>query len=67
MRANNPLVIPRNHKVEEALKAASENNIELFNKLLMILKNPYVDQKNISEYQSLAPITEKKYQTYCGT
>ena len=67
MRANNPLVIPRNHKVEEALKAASENNIELFNKLLMILKNPYADQKNISEYQSLAPITEKKYQTYCGT
>ena len=67
MRSSNPLVIPRNYKVEEALKNASENNMELFDKLLMFLKNPYVDQKNIYTYQSLAPITEKKYQTYCGT
>jgi uncharacterized protein YdiU (UPF0061 family) len=67
MRDSNPLVIPRNFKVEEALKAANENDIKLFDKLLKILKNPYAIQKNISGYQSQAPITEKKYQTYCGT
>ena len=67
MRNTNPTVIPRNQKVEEALHDSSENNLKLLNKLLIILKNPYDIQKNISEYQSPAPITEKKYQTFCGT
>ena len=67
MKNTNPTVIPRNQKVEEALHDSSENNLKLLNKLLIILKNPYDIQKNISEYQSPAPITEKKYQTFCGT
>ena len=66
MRKVNPNVIPRNHKVEEALSAAENNNFSVMNKLLSVLKNPY-DTKDISEYQSPAPLTKKKYKTYCGT
>ena len=67
MRSSNPIVIPINHKVEEALNAANENNLELLKNLLTVLENPYADQKNILDYQSPLPITEKKFQTFCGT
>ncbi len=65
MRKTNPIVIPRNHKVEEALDAANNNNLELMNKLLAILKKPFNNQDNIMNYQS--PSNNKDYQTFCGT
>ena len=65
MRNTNPTVIPRNHKVEEALNAANEDNIEVMNRLLDVLSKPYSNQKNIENYQSLS--TDKEYQTFCGT
>ena len=65
MKKTNPVVLPRNHKVEEALAAANENNIEVINKLLSVLSKPYDNQKNIKNYQT--PSTNKEYQTFCGT
>ncbi len=65
MKKNNPIVIPRNHKVEEALEAADNNDYELINKLLVILKKPYNSQDNIMNYQS--PSSNNNYQTFCGT
>jgi uncharacterized protein YdiU (UPF0061 family) len=65
MKKTNPVVIPRNHKVEEALNSANENNIEVINKLLTVLSKPYDNQKNIENYQS--PFIDKEYQTFCGT
>ena len=67
MKENNPIVIPRNHKVEEALTEAEEGNLEKFKKLLIILKNPYQTQDKIEEYQVPSPLTNEKYQTFCGT
>ena len=67
MKSVNPLVIPRNHKVEEALLAANNNDLSLFNKLIKILEKPYENQKNISDYQLPAPLSNSKYQTFCGT
>ncbi len=67
MRENNPIVIPRNHKVEEALAEADEGNLDKIKKLLNILKNPYKNQNYIEEYQVPAPLNKKKYQTFCGT
>ena len=51
MKDNNPVIIPRNHKVEEALKAANEDNLEVMNKLLSKFDNPYGEQKDIEDYQ----------------
>ena len=65
MKNSNPVVIPRNHKVEEALKEANENNLEVMNKLLSILTKSYENQKNIEDFQS--PSNTKEYQTFCGT
>ena len=65
MRKNNPIVIPRNHKVEEALEAANNDSLKLLNKLLVILKKPYNSQDNIMNYQS--PSSNLSYQTFCGT
>ena len=67
MRENNPTVIPRNHKVEEALAEADKGNLDKMKKLLTILKNPYDNQSNIQEYQMPAPSSNEKYQTFCGT
>ena len=67
MKSNNPTVIPRNHKVEEALSEADKGNLEKMKKLLTILKDPYNIQNDVEEYQLPAPLTNEKYQTFCGT
>ena len=65
MKNTNPIVIPRNHKVEEALLGANENNLDDLNNLLSVLENPYDNLQNINEFQS--PSSDINYQTYCGT
>ena len=67
MKKNNPIVIPRNHKVEEALTEANNGNLEKMKKLNDILKYPYSNQEDIAEYQVPAPMSNEKYQTVCGT
>jgi len=67
MRSNNPLVIPRNHKVEEALESANNDNLNSLKNLLRILEKPYEDKKKINEYQFPAPPSDKIYKTFCGT
>ena len=66
MRSVNPLVIPRNHKIEDSLEKANNGNLKLFNKLLEILKKPYVQQENISDYLKMDS-SSKEYKTFCGT
>lgn len=68
MKKNNPVVIPRNHRVEEALSAAVNNNdYTVMNKLLEAINNSY-DYSNVSEYYSELPKpTSCPYKTYCGT
>ncbi len=67
MRENNPIIIPRNHKVEEALTEAEKGNLEKIMRLLSILKNPYSNKEITSEYQMPDTESKTKYQTYCGT
>ena len=67
MRSANPLVIPRNHKVEEALESANNDDLNPMKNLLKVLKKPYENHEGISEYQFPAPTSDKKYQTFCGT
>ena len=66
MKSVNPLVIPRNHKIEESLEYAKDNNFEPFKKFLEILRKPYVEQENISNYLKMDS-SSKGYKTFCGT
>ena len=66
MKTVNPLIIPRNHKVEEALVAAEKNDLKLINKLIEILKDPYAQKDDIFDYQ-IPSNSDEKYQTFCGT
>ena len=67
MRFANPLVIPRNHKVEEALSSANKGDLNPMLKLLKVLEKPYEKQEITNNYQSPKPETNEKYQTFCGT
>ena len=68
MRSANPYVIPRNHKVEEVLTAASESgNLEPMKKLLSELNNPYDYREDTNEYRIVPKPSNIQYQTFCGT
>ena len=66
MSSFNPLVIPRNHKVEEVLNEANKGNLEPLSSFLEVLSDPYNIKKNISKYQIVTGV-KKGYQTFCGT
>jgi uncharacterized protein YdiU (UPF0061 family) len=67
MRSVNPIFIPRNHKVEEALKDASENKLETLNQLLEVIKYPYKDNGMLMDYQQPMSNENGDYKTFCGT
>jgi uncharacterized protein YdiU (UPF0061 family) len=67
MRSVNPIFIPRNHKVEEALKDASENKLETLNQLLEVIKSPYKDNGMLKDYQQPMSNENGNYKTFCGT
>lgn len=64
MEQYNPVVIPRNHLVEQALSEATEGNLTSFENLLNLLSNPY-NSKN--EMQTVPDGYDQQYQTFCGT
>tara|TARA_B100001027_G_scaffold191355_1_gene145640 strand:- start:237 stop:557 length:321 start_codon:yes stop_codon:yes gene_type:complete len=67
MKTVNPVIIPRNHNVEKALSDAEKNNYKSLNMLLKVTQNPYDPKVDISKFQSPAPTSKEKYQTFCGT
>ncbi|MEB3286064.1 MAG: YdiU family protein [Vampirovibrionales bacterium] len=68
MRTHNPCVIPRNHRVEEALQAAAENNdLTVMENLLTVLKTPYADLPENNQYRLPPDPGGAAYQTFCGT
>lgn len=65
---SNPAVIPRNHRVEQALKLAeAEGDMSLVHRLLAVVKSPYSVADQDREYQQLPSPQERVYQTFCGT
>lgn len=68
MKANNPAVIPRNHRVEEALEAAvKEADFSVMESLLGVLSDPYEYSQEQDEYAALPGQTSCSYRTFCGT
>ncbi len=65
MRAANPAVIPRNHKVEEALTAATAGDMAPFRALLAAISTPFADAPEA--FTLPAPAGLGDYVTYCGT
>lgn len=68
MRNSNPAVIPRNHRVEEALAAAeNEGDLTILERLLKVLSTPYAYTPEQEEYCSLPAAANMPYRTFCGT
>ncbi|MGD6901516.1 protein adenylyltransferase SelO [Bacillus infantis] len=67
MQNSNPAVIPRNHRVEEALEAAVEGDYSLMGRLLNVLAKPYAHAEAAEEYCTGPDDDGKGYVTYCGT
>jgi uncharacterized protein YdiU (UPF0061 family) len=68
MNNHNPAVIPRNHRVEEALEAAVERaDYSVMEKLLGFLSQPYQDPPEQAGYHLPAPPSAQPYRTFCGT
>ncbi|MCP8971291.1 protein adenylyltransferase SelO [Ectobacillus ponti] len=68
MRRSNPAVIPRNHRVEEALKAAEEQgDYGVMERLLQALANPYAHSPEQEEYTTPPAPSHLPYRTFCGT
>ncbi len=67
MLNSNPAVIPRNHKVEEALEAAVQGNYSVMERLLKVLSRPYGHLPEQAEYCTLPAPSGQPYRTFCGT
>ena len=67
MKNSNPAVIPRNHRVEEALTASENGDFYVMNNLLKALANPFEHSDFQKEYSKPAPKSQCDYKTYCGT
>lgn len=67
LRRTNPVVIARNHLVEEALDAAEAGDLEPFEELLAQVRNPYSPRDGRERYAEPAAPSSGRYVTYCGT
>ncbi|WP_313071170.1 protein adenylyltransferase SelO [Lacrimispora sp.] len=67
MKSHNPAIIPRNHRVEEALVAANEGDLSKMHQLLNALDNPYGYTPEQEEFSTLPSPEFCHYKTFCGT
>ena len=69
MRRVNPRIIARNHRVEEALAAASDaGDLGPFEALLQAIRRPWDDDPALATYAEPAPASyTERYRTFCGT
>ena len=68
MRRANPVYIPRNHKVEEALEAAvTRGDYRSLRRLLAVLSDPFRARPGQQAWEDPAPPSFGPYRTFCGT
>ena len=67
MDRTNPVYIPRNHLVEEALAAAVDGDLEPFSQLLAAVTAPFEERPGLERYAAAAPEGFGPYRTFCGT
>lgn len=67
MKQSNPAVIPRNHRVEEALDAAEAGDVSKLERLHQVLSSPFAYTDDQEEYTTLPEPPDRPYRTFCGT
>lgn len=67
MRRANPAYIPRNHRIEAAIRAALGGDLGPFERLNAILARPFDDQPEWAAYQAAPAPGEEVQRTFCGT
>ena len=63
----NPVYVPRNHLVEEALDAATDGDLQPLHRLLEAVTRPFDERPGLERYAAPAPEDFGKYRTFCGT
>ncbi len=68
MRRSNPVVIPRNHHMENTIQAClTMNNSKPAEDFIKVLASPYEPVQHTENYQDASPDSDKYHQTFCGT
>jgi len=67
MRAANPAIIPRNHRVEEVIQAGVAGDFAPFNQFMSAVLQPYEAKAEFSDYTAPPKPSEEVRQTFCGT
>lgn len=67
MNRVNPLFIPRNHRVEDAISKAVDGDLEPFHTMNEVLRTPYADQPGFESYSRPPAPEERVTRTFCGT
>ncbi|MBM3644805.1 MAG: YdiU family protein [Alphaproteobacteria bacterium] len=67
MRRVNPWIVPRNHRVEEALAAAQTGDMAPFDRLFEAVTHPWDDQPANADLAAPPAVVDREYRTFCGT
>jgi uncharacterized protein YdiU (UPF0061 family) len=67
MRRTNPVFIPRNHRIEEVIKAGNRGDFAPFDRLHEVLQHPFTKQAEFTEYEAAPVPAEVVHATFCGT
>ena len=67
MNAVNPLFIPRNHRIEQAIQHAVDGDMRVFRELQAVLAEPFDDHPELAHYADAPQPEERVFQTFCGT
>ncbi|MHA6615960.1 hypothetical protein [Pseudonocardia sp. DLS-67] len=62
-----PVHVPRNHVVEEALTAATAGDMAPFHRLVEVVSSPFDERPGLERYAEPAPAGSRPHITYCGT
>ncbi len=63
----NPIVIARNHRVEEAIAAANAGDIAPFNRLVEAIQAPFEERPEFADFEAPPQPGQIVHQTFCGT
>ncbi len=67
MNAVNPLIIPRNHRIEQAIERAVDGDYGMFRELATVLAKPFDEQPAFAHFSQAPEPEERVTRTFCGT